>query len=83
MEPNDLERLLPCPFCGGRQTEFHENGRVWEGMRYLAWHEWAAAQHKAWLRQRQCCRCGLWNYPQELNVDTGACKDCSETSRDS
>ena len=50
---------------------------------YLAWHEWAAAQHKAGLRQRQCGRCGLWNYPQELSAGTGACKDCSETSRGS
>jgi hypothetical protein len=34
MEPNDLERLLPCPFCGGGTTEFHENGRVWAGTKY-------------------------------------------------
>lgn len=27
-------RLLPCPFCGGGQTEIRENGRVWSGMRY-------------------------------------------------
>lgn len=34
MEPNDLESLLPCPFCGGGTTEFHENGRVWAGTKY-------------------------------------------------
>ncbi|TVO55356.1 hypothetical protein [Denitromonas halophila] len=34
---------------------------------YLAWHEWAEAQHKAGLRQKQCGRCGLWRYPQELS----------------
>ena len=36
---------------------------------YLQWHEWAEAQHKAGLRQRQCGRCGLWNYPQELSSE--------------
>lgn len=34
---------------------------------YLAWHEWAEAQHKAGLRQQQCGRCSLWRYPQELS----------------
>ena len=34
---------------------------------YLAWHEWAEVQHKAGLRQKQCGRCGKWNYPQELS----------------
>jgi hypothetical protein len=34
---------------------------------YLAWHEWALAQHKAGLRQIQCGHCGLWYYPQELD----------------
>lgn len=31
-----LERLLPCPFCGGGITEFHDNGRVWAGTKYSA-----------------------------------------------
>lgn len=31
---DDLKRLLPCPFCGGGITEFHDNGRVWTGMKY-------------------------------------------------
>lgn len=35
---------------------------------YLAWHEWAEVQHKAGLRQKQCCKCGLWKYPQELSA---------------
>lgn len=34
---------------------------------YLQWHEWAEAQHKAGLRQKQCGRCGLWRYPQEMS----------------
>lgn len=34
---------------------------------YLAWHEWAEVQHKAGLRQKQCGKCGLWRYPQELS----------------
>lgn len=36
---------------------------------YLAWHEWAAVQHKAGLRQRQCGVCGLWRYPQEMSEE--------------
>ena len=36
---------------------------------YLAWHEWAEAQHKAGLRQKQCGKCGLWRYPQELSEE--------------
>lgn len=34
---------------------------------YLAWHEWAETQHKAGLRQKECAKCGLWKYPQELS----------------
>ena len=26
--------LLPCPFCGGGQSEIRENGKIWSGMRY-------------------------------------------------
>ena len=26
--------LLPCPFCGGGNTEIRENGRVWSGIGY-------------------------------------------------
>ena len=31
-----LERLLPCPFCGGSIFEITENGKVWTGMKYSA-----------------------------------------------
>ena len=31
----------------------------------MDFHEWAAVQHKAGLRQKQCARCSLWRYPQE------------------
>lgn len=34
---------------------------------YLAWHEWATAQHKAGLRQVPCGACSKWRYPQELS----------------
>ena len=34
---------------------------------YLDWHEWARVQHRAGLRQRQCCMCSKWKYPQELS----------------
>ena len=36
---------------------------------YLAWHEWAEVQHKAGLRQKQCGKCALWHYPQELSTE--------------
>ena len=41
-----------------------------EGNGYVEWHEWAAAQHKAGLRQCECAKCGLWKYPQELSDQT-------------
>ena len=34
---------------------------------YMDWHEWAAVQHKAGLKQKRCGRCMLWRYPQELS----------------
>jgi hypothetical protein len=34
---------------------------------YSAWHEWAAIQHKAGLRQVRCGQCSLYRYPQELS----------------
>ena len=33
--------------------------------RYIAWHEWAAAQYRGGLRQKRCAGCGLWRFPQE------------------
>lgn len=60
---------------------------------YLQWHEWAAVQHKAGLRSKQCGRCGLWRFPQELSatidktemksrkgpvtVEAPVCNDCN------
>jgi hypothetical protein len=35
---------------------------------YLEWHEWAAVQHRAGLRQQQCCDCSQWRYPHELST---------------
>jgi hypothetical protein len=35
---------------------------------YLDWHAWAEVQHKAGLRQSQCCDCSLWRYPQEMST---------------
>ena len=40
---------------------------------YMAWHDWAYAQHKAGLRQRQCPECQLWLFPQEFR--SHACKE--------
>lgn len=34
---------------------------------YNDWHEWAAVQHKAGLRQKRCGRCVKWKFPQELS----------------
>lgn len=64
---------------------------------YLAWHEWAEVQHKAGLRQKQCGRCGKWNYPQELSeqidrveaksrkgpviLETSVCLKCSNPTK--
>lgn len=31
-----LKRLLPCPFCGGGETQIQENGRIWTGMKWGA-----------------------------------------------
>jgi hypothetical protein len=43
---------------------------------YAAWHEWAAAQHRAGLRQARCRNCGLWKFPQELR-DGRLCAACA------
>jgi len=47
------------------QPDFKPGDPAPEG--YLAWHEWAEVQHKAGLRQKECCRCGKWWYPQQLS----------------
>ena len=64
---------------------------------YLQWHEWAAVQHKAGLRSKECGRCGRWNYPQQLSevtdkaelqsrkglvtVETPVCNECNTAKR--
>jgi len=37
---------------------------------YLQQSEWAEAQYKGGLRQKQCGRCGKWKFPQELSGET-------------
>lgn len=32
---------------------------------YAAFHEWAAVQSKAGIKQLRCPTCGLWRFPQE------------------
>lgn len=34
---------------------------------YNGWHDWAAVQHKAGLRQVRCGQCSLYRFPQELS----------------
>ena len=47
---------------------------------YANWHEWAAVQHKAGLRQLRCEQCRLCKFPQERHhVTTGdgfVCDKC-------
>ena len=52
--------------CILEQATYKPGDQAPEG--YLAWHEWAEVQHKAGLRQKQCGRCGLWRYPQQLSA---------------
>lgn len=74
------------------QPEFKPGDQAPEG--YLAWHEWAEVQHKAGLRQKECGRCGKWQYPQQLSkkgdrfeaqsrkgpmiVEAAVCNECAE-----
>ncbi len=50
---------------------------------YIAWHSWAAVQHKAGLRQRRCAHCGRWYFPQERDATATAaaghplCQSCA------
>lgn len=46
---------------------------------YVHWHEWAEAQGKAGLKQRQCPRCKLWRFPQESCFRL---KKCEQTKMD-
>lgn len=59
--PVDAVVLRPCPPNG---KKFMPGDPPPEG--YNAWHEWAGVQHRAGLRQRQCGKCSLWKFPQEM-----------------
>ena len=37
---------------------------------YVAWHEWAKAQHEGGLRQKRCGLCSLCRFPQEMSGRT-------------
>lgn len=37
---------------------------------YVAWHEWATAQGLHGLEQKQCERCKLYLFPQEVDEHT-------------
>lgn len=52
--------------CVLEQQRYRPGDQAPQG--YLEWHEWAEVQHKAGLRQKQCGRCGLWRYPQQLSA---------------
>lgn len=44
---------------------------------YINWHEWAAVQHTAGLRQKKCPACLRWKYPQEMHDVADVCNKCS------
>lgn len=47
---------------------------------YLAWHAWAEVQERAGLQSKQCVRCELWRYPQEMSKQKdGICNKCANT----
>lgn len=46
---------------------------------YVAWHEWAAAQGRGGLRQRQCRNCGRWRFPQEM-AQVGVLGICADST---
>ena len=52
------------------QPDFKPGAHAPEG--YLAWPERGDKQHKAGLRQKECGRCGMWKYPQELSATQDA-----------
>lgn len=46
----NTERLKPCPFCGAGNTEIHQNGRTWTGMKFsdpvsVSVRHWCAEVH--------------------------------------
>lgn len=62
----ELKHLRVTLACVLEQQRYRPGDQAPDG--YLAWHEWAEVQHKAGLRQKQCGRCGLWRYPQQLSA---------------
>lgn len=42
---------------------------------YLAWHEWAAVQDAAGLKQSRCPRCGKYRYPQQPCFSLSQCPE--------
>lgn len=64
LEPKRAGMRVACIL---EQATYKPGDQAPEG--YLAWHEWAEVQHKAGLRQKQCGRCGLWRYPQQLSAE--------------
>jgi len=66
---------MPCVYTkmGGYTTWLSHSGEYKPGdpppTGYNDWHEWAAVQHKAGLRQQQCGKCGLWRFPQEMSEE--------------
>lgn len=47
---------------------------------YVQWHEWAAAQHRGGLRQKQQ-PCGHWLFPQEIGVHQCPCSPPPQTEK--
>lgn len=39
---------------------------------YVDWHEWAEAQIAHGLTQTQCEKCGLWLFPQDVEMHVHA-----------
>jgi hypothetical protein len=69
--PVDAGVVRPVPervtlVCVLEQQSYRPGDQAPEG--YLEWHAWAEVQHKAGLRQKQCGRCGLWRFPQQLSA---------------
>ena len=64
---NDAQKREPVTLiCVLEQQRYRPGDQAPTG--YLEWHEWAEVQHKAGLRQKQCGRCGLWRFPQQLSA---------------
>lgn len=81
--PEHAPPQRPKRECAGQVR--HEDSRLPE------------VQHKAGLRQKECGRCGLWKYPQELSdlvdrheaqsrkgpvtIETAVCNNCAKVDQ--